>query len=149
MSTRSAIILKVAPGQYAGIYCHNDGYVKEPGVGHLLHTHYRDPLKIAGLIALGFLSELGSEIGEEHDFNERRAHGPTPTTRNWCLAYHRDRGEWLERVPGPTWLHVAYDIAHDGYVYVYEDGTWSVARGGSEFLEPLADVLAVLSGETA
>ncbi len=132
MSTRSAIIAHLpATNIYRGIYCHNDGYIDAPhGVGHVLHTHFRDRAKVEQLIALGDISSLGAEIGEKHNFNENRD--------GVCRAYHRDHGDDFNVADGPTWAEVAAQIGHNGYVYVFENDRWLVSVAGTR-LTPLAD----------
>jgi hypothetical protein len=103
-------------GKYHGIYCHSDGYLDWNG--RILLKHYRDPAKVAQLVALGDLSSI-SEQGE-------------PT------AYHRDRGEHYDDVApqvDATATAVADRLDHDGYVYVFEDGAWTVNG------QPLQDAL--------
>ena len=117
MSTRSAIIMKTDQG-YAGIYCHHDGY--EEGVGQTLLDHYKDERKVAELIALGDISVLGKRVTPigPHSFNNKE----DDTT----VAYHRDRGEEKSGpIIGATAKEVAYEIGHNGYCYVFEDGNWT------------------------
>jgi hypothetical protein len=116
MSTRSAIIMKT-PNGYAGIYCHFDGY--EDGVGQQLLDHYTDPAKVAALIELGDISSLGERVAPigPHSF-DKRENGTT-------TAYHRDRGEEkIQARTGATINDVAFEIGHNGYVYVF-DGKWT------------------------
>lgn len=121
MSTRSAIITKTKDG-YSGVYCHWDGYLE--GVGHTLRDHYTDDKKVQELIALGEISILGERVGpiNHHSFNIPEA-GTT-------LAYHRDRGEPLNIITGPTAKSVADRIGHNGHVYVWNGKRW--AHNGKE-----------------
>ena len=84
MSTRSYIAKELEDGSVRYIYCHFDGYVEHNG--RILVDHYSDSDKVNQLLDLGDLSYLSEEIGEKQDFNQ-------PTSRTWCLAYGRDRGE--------------------------------------------------------
>ena len=84
MATRSAIGMKTPEGKIKAIYCHWDGYVDNNG--RILLNDYTDTEKVKSLINLGDLSSLRSEIGEKQDFDN-------PQSENYCLAYHRDRGE--------------------------------------------------------
>lgn len=98
MATRSSISIRNADGSYTGIYCHWDGYLSNNG--RILCEHYTNEDKIRELMALGDISVLGEEIGEQHPFD-----GPCmfsdPNAYNaykakfgsWCKAYRRDRGE--------------------------------------------------------
>jgi len=118
MSTRSAIIQKIEGG-YRGIYCHFDGYPQ--GVGRTLieENQYNTDDDVTELINLGDLSELAPYI-------------------NNTRAYHRDFGEkWEENDPvrGKTVAEVADKIDHNGYVYVWENGSWTVNG------EPLPDAV--------
>lgn len=116
MSTRSAIIRQTETGKFEGIYCHSDGYVEEPGVGHTLHHHYQDPDKVAALIGLGDISALHENVSPtgQHSFDSRED-GTT-------CAYHRDRGEpWKDVKPtqGHSVRSVARNIDHQ-YLYLYD-----------------------------
>lgn len=118
MSTRSAILQKTENG-YRGIYCHFDGY--EEGVGATLLEHYQDEDKITRLLDLGSISSLDERVEpvgkHSYDIPEK---GTT-------IAYHRDRGEKEQpAIEGPTVEAVAPKIGHNGYVYVWEDGEWTV-----------------------
>ena len=84
MATRSSISIRNEDGTYTGIYAHWDGYLSNNG--RILEQHYTNEEKIRQLMALGSLSSLRPEIGERQDFNQ-------PTSKDWCLAYGRDRGE--------------------------------------------------------
>lgn len=84
MATRSIIAKENDNGTYTGIYCHNDGYPEHNG--RILASYYSDENKVDELLALGDISSLGSEIGEQHSFNDY-------THPEWTKAYKRDRGE--------------------------------------------------------
>jgi hypothetical protein len=104
MSTRSAIIMKDGDG-YKGVYCHSDGYLSWNG--KILLENYQDENKVRELIGLGDLSILRPELDS-------------------TTAYARDRGEVLNVAVGPTIKSVAKQIAHNGYVYVFENGGWHI-----------------------
>ena len=77
------------------VYCHWDGYLEHNGA--ILQEHY-DSAKANNLVALGNLSSLRPEIGEQHAFSkfelpaeERDAF--ELATENMCTFYGRDRGE--------------------------------------------------------
>lgn len=133
MSTRSAIIERKSDGTYRGIYCHFDGYVE--GVGKKLAAHYTDPALVTALLDLGDISSLGARLAPEgpHSFDDREQ-GAT-------VAYMRDRGETgCEARTGATAKDVAGMIGHNGYVYVFEDGSWTV--NGKSIDQALADEAA-------
>jgi len=130
MSTRSAIITKTETG-YAGIYCHFDGY--EEGIGSILEEYYKDQDKVDRLIDLGDISSLGGRVEPigSHSYDDREE-GTT-------VAYHRDRGEGKSPAKiGASIESVAKQIGHNGYVYVFEDGTWSV--NGRRLSDVLAEI---------
>jgi hypothetical protein len=85
MATRSTIALEYADGTVDQIYCHWDGYLENNG--QILAQHYTDPFKVQKLMELGDMSSLNENIGEAHDFDDRRA------SDNQCTFYGRDRGE--------------------------------------------------------
>lgn len=130
MGTRSSIAIKTEDGIKA-IYCHWDGYVDHNG--KLLNEFYNTTDKVNELIALGDLSSLGSQIGQQHDFDAK--YGPEPQldlTGNWCLAYGRDRGEtgteaqtfkdigsWVE-AEAERWCE---------YFYLFDGQDWIVSNG--------------------
>lgn len=82
MSTRSVIAIREGE-LFKSVYCHFDGYPEHNGV--ILYKHY-DLEKTKQLIALGDLSSLGEEIGQQHDFSDI-------TKPKWCKFYGRDRQE--------------------------------------------------------
>lgn len=127
MSTRSAIIEKTATG-YRGIYCHYDGYLE--GVGQTLLEHYGDPAKVSRLLDLRDISVLGERVEPTgpHSY-ARKEEGAT-------VAYRRDRGEPIpDAVTGATIESVASQIGHNGYVYVFENGGWTI--GGKPIKEAI------------
>ena len=85
MATRSTIALEFADGTVGQVYCHWDGYLEHNGA--ILLKHYSDPFKVRELIDLGDVSSLHANIGEKHDFDDRRAGDEQ------CTFYGRDRGE--------------------------------------------------------
>jgi hypothetical protein len=119
MSTRSRIGIvrdsNATKVVVESIYCHFDGYPE--GVGQMLLDHWTDPERVEQLITLGDMSSLGSEIGEQHDFDthmpnlwgmreefegmspeeeaaaRKRIEEESPYGKGWCLFYGRDRGE--------------------------------------------------------
>ena len=111
MGTRSAIVVHDGHHQnYRGIYCHWDGYPEYNGM--ILLEHYVDPNKVSELIALGSLSILGEEIGEQQDFNK--------PVEGWCLAYGRDRGEEDTAAKQFDTLDEVFNYYHGcDYVYIF------------------------------
>lgn len=140
MATRSLIAHQLPDGVVSIIYCHWGGYLEYNGV--VLRRYYSDPAKLEALIALGGLSELGTQIGEKHEW---RSHSDDPIRSNWCLAYHRDRGEALEIARIPSEQVMDYAATSDAeFLYLFRDGGWWVAeRTGWEWgvLVPIADAL--------
>lgn len=84
MSTNARIGVENEDGTVTSAYTHWDGYPSHHAP--ILSEHYADPAKLRELLALGDLSSLAPEIGEQHDFESREHPG-------WCLFYARDRGE--------------------------------------------------------
>ena len=80
--------------------------------------------KVNQLLDLGDLSYLSEEIGEKQDFNQ-------PTSRTWCLAYGRDRGE--DGVSAKITPSRSYFIKVLGdnvdYVYLFRDHCDAELRG--------------------
>ena len=89
MSTRSMIGIEGEDGKIRAVYCHWDGYLEHNG--RILLNNYVDRDKIEELVNLGSLSFLSEEIGEKHKFETA-----VDEHRNWCCAYHRDRGDDLD-----------------------------------------------------
>jgi hypothetical protein len=124
MSTRSAIIMRLKNGSYAGIYCHFDGYCAG-GVGRTLLDHYQDPEKVRALIELGDISTLGERVDPigPHGFGCGEG---LPREDGTTCAYMRDRGEKdCEAKVGKTLKSVVDKIGHNGYVYVFAGGLWT------------------------
>jgi len=138
MGTRSIIALDLSTPKplkvgYRAAYCHWDGYVEDPGVGHVLQNHYTGVNKIKRLLALGEMSSLGTDIGEKHEF-EQRAEDDATTT-----YYTRDRGDdWELCKPKdfivlPEVLCYADEMGTE-YIYIFSRGTkiWEVAFRSSQ-----------------
>jgi len=150
MGTRSRIA--VMHGDVCkSVYCHWDGYLSFNG--EILAKHY-DSAKANQLVALGDLSSLRPELGEEHPFSqfEVEMSGDEYDAKygDMCTFYGRDRGE-----KSTEWQvdHTFEDFLErcDGccaeYYYVMKDGVWHVGTtyksdvvlGGK--LVPLAEAL--------
>lgn len=103
MATRSLIGMQVENG-IKTMYCHWDGYLSEVGVR--LATHYTDPVKVAKLIELGYISGLGLAI--ERCVRPDPSIAPTlhagakldnlwdEAGQEWEYLYTRE-GKWLVR----------------------------------------------------
>jgi hypothetical protein len=113
MATRSLIGKQNADGTITNIYCHWDGYPEHNGV--ILQEHYSSPTKVDQLLALGNLSYLSDEIGEQQDFNDIKSHKD-----NWCLAYGRDRGEKNQEA-GTVTRKEFFDNTGIDYLYIYNN----------------------------
>lgn len=128
MGTRSRIA--VMHGTVCkSVYCHWDGYLEHNGA--ILQEHY-DSTKANELIALGDLSSLGTQIGEQHPFSPHFDEGSkiayeAAKEAGYCTFYARDRGE-----KGTEWK-VAHtfeefldqvDACGGEYYYVMENGVW-------------------------
>jgi hypothetical protein len=111
------------------VYCHWDGYLEHNGA--ILLEHYGS-VKANNLVALGDLSSLHPEIGEQHPFSHHDVEGMSLEQYNelyddMCVFYGRDRGE----------SDVGYKVAHTleefldqckscdaEYYYIMKDGQW-------------------------
>jgi hypothetical protein len=124
MATRSFIAMENESG-FKSVYAHWDGGFS--GVGATLHAHYQDPKKIAALIENGDISELGSEIGEKHDFEDR-------THPEWTKFYGRDRGDDgnnTQAYQADTLSELRQIAKGSGceYLYIYRmDGNWYFSK---------------------
>jgi len=122
MGTRSTIAIQNEDGTVTGIYCHWDGYTAHNG--RILQENYTDEAKVRELIALGDLSSLGAELGEQQDFDNLSTHND-----NWCLAYGRDRGE--TDVEAKTYAsHDDFlEVMGQEYDYLFTPGKgWTIER---------------------
>ena len=117
MATRSLIGKVNSDGTITDIYCHYDGYPQHNGV--VLQEHYASPIKVDQLLALGNLSVLGEEIGEQQDFNNR-----STQNEKWCLAYGRDRREPNQQAITHT-REQFFNTGHGvDYLYLYNNNEW-------------------------
>jgi hypothetical protein len=125
VSTRSRIGIQRDNGTVRSIYCHFDGY--ESGVGATLLEHYTNEKKIRSLIALGDLSYLGPELGEDvgpDRFDKRyQKDAVIPEEwENWTMAYRRDRGE--KNVNAITHPADRWPDSWQEYEYLWRNGSW-------------------------
>jgi len=129
MGTRSTIAIKHGE-RIKAVYCHWDGYVE--GVGATLHEHYQASPKANNLIALGNISSLQAEIGEQHAFSKFDTPGIEMRVHNedWCTFYGRDRGEQGQEFKSfgseAEWMDY-YDGSGAEYYYVMDNGVWYVS----------------------
>ena len=124
MATRSLIGKLNSDGTVTCIYCHWDGYPSHNGV--LLQEYWDTPFKVDQLLALGDLSSLGSEIGEQQDFNGFR-------NRDWCMAYRRDRNQSNTGAKTVSREDFFGDGDYIDYFYLYnEDFEWECYHSGME-----------------
>ena len=116
MATRSLIGKLNSDGTITHIYCHWDGYPSHNGF--LLQEYWDTPYKVDQLLALGDLSSLGKEIGEQQDFNGSR-------NRDWCMAYGRDRNQSNTGARTVSREDFFGDEDYIDYFYLYnEDFEW-------------------------
>lgn len=127
MSTRSRIGILRKDGSIDSIYCHLDGYPE--GVGIELHEHYRDRTKVNNLIDLGDISHLEKYLNP--DPNKIHEFGYDTEQPNVVVAYHRDRGEKLNKLHSKGMKEFNdYCLKSDQeYAYLYnpENRDWKVA----------------------
>jgi hypothetical protein len=133
MATRSLIGKLNSDGTVTCIYCHWDGYPSHNGV--LLQEYWNTPYKVDQLLALGDLSSLGSEIGEQQDFNGFR-------NRDWCMAYGRDRGQSNTGAKTVSREDFFGDGDYIDYFYLYnEDFEWECYYEGELVNIPTVEVV--------
>ena len=133
MATRSLIGKLNSDGTVTHIYCHWDGYPSHNGV--LLQEYWDTPFKVDQLLALGDLSSLGSEIGEQQDFNGFR-------NRDWCMAYGRDRNQSNTGAKTVSREDFFGDGDYIDYFYLYnEDFEWECYYEGELVNIPTVEVI--------
>lgn len=130
MATRSTIAMKTPEGKIRAIYCHWDGYIDHNG--KILIGNYTTTEKVKQLIDLGDISSLREEVGEKHSFDRNHDEPELPMTDNWCLAYHRDRGEEWSGVAPQTYDHIGdwvqgFDMGVE-YCYLWDGQDWLVHK---------------------
>ena len=94
MSTRSLIGRLNADKTVDFVYCHWNG--SPIWNGTILHVNYQNADAVDSLLALGNISVLGRQIGEEHSFDRRCSdtmYERELSAKGWTTAYIRDRGE--------------------------------------------------------
>ena len=129
MGTRSRIGV-MHGDKLKSVYCHWDGYLEHNG--RILQEHY-DSAKANHLVALGDISSLREEIGEEHPFS---GYDVTPNISHekynelygkMTTFYGRDRGEsgvdFTVDQSYNEFLSKDYDYE---YYYIMNDGVWYV-----------------------
>ncbi len=150
MGTRSRIGV-MHGDKVKSVYCHWDGYLEHNGA--ILQKYY-DSAKANNLVALGDLSSLAPEIGEEHPFGY---HGTDMSAEEYnakfsgmCTFYGRDRGEtgteWQVANTFEEFLEQA-DRCDAEYYYIMKDGVWYV--GDTYSSSPLSKKLTVLADALA
>ena len=132
MGTRSRI--GVMHGDVCkSVYCHWDGYLEHNGV--ILQEHY-DSAKANNLVALGDLSALRPEIGDQHAFSQFEVDDMDRedfirTTENMCTFYGRDRleenTEFKADLTFETFFERAKGCGAEWY-YIMRDGVWYVGN---------------------
>lgn len=117
MSTRSRIGMQNVDGSISSIYCHYDGYITGVGAACLIRWCSRE--SVSALLSLGDISSLGDDMLS-------------------TVAYHRDRGESLEkprldRTPHEYLLNAAASgIEFCYYIDVNGDWLWAECAAASE-----------------
>jgi hypothetical protein len=144
MATRSAIAV-MHGDRVKGVYCHWDGYPE--GVGVTLINHY-DNTKANHLVALGNISSLAPEIGEQHPFSSLESDLSRDEYDqrygNMTTFYGRDRGEEEQEWQSFASLdEFVQNFEHMGceYFYVLQDHTWKYTTGPDRPLRDLANDL--------
>jgi hypothetical protein len=132
MGTRSRI--GVMHGDVCkSVYCHWDGYLEHNGV--ILQEHY-DSAKANNLVALGDLSALRPEIGDQHAFSQFEVDDMDRddfirTTENMCTFYGRDRLEENTEFKADLNFDAFFERAEGcgaEWYYIMRDGIWYVGN---------------------
>ena len=128
MGTRS--LIGVMHGdKVKSVYCHWDVYLEHNGA--ILQEHYNSA-KANNLVALGDLSSLGTQIGEQHPFSPHFDEGSKAVydaamEAGYCTFYGRDRGEknteWKVANTFDEFLEQADGCGAEFY-YIMKDGVW-------------------------
>ena len=147
MGTRSRIGV-MHGDKVKSVYCHWDGYLEHNG--QILQEHY-DSAKANHLVALGDLSSLQKQIGEEHPFGY---HGTDMSAEEYntkfsdmCTFYGRDRGETgTDFKVAHTFAEFLEQADNCGaeYYYIMKDGVWYCGTT-YENTHPLSKTLTALS----
>jgi hypothetical protein len=147
MGTRSRIGV-MHGDKVKSVYCHWDGYLEHNG--QILQEHY-DSAKANHLVALGDLSSLQKQIGEEHPFGyhgtDMSADEYNDKFRDMCTFYGRDRGEeGTDFKVAHTFAEFLKQADNCGaeYYYIMRDGVWYCGTT-YENTNPLSKTLTVLS----
>lgn len=124
MSTNASVHVKCGDGQVRSIYVHWDGYVEDPGVGHMLRSHYNTQELAEELIMMGDCSSLDATLDDS-------------------TFYNRDRNEdWSDVKFNESFnLNESLEANSQQYDYYFDTSQWHLVRGG-EFL-PLKEGTSV------
>lgn len=126
MGTRSCIAVKLEDGSFRGVYCHWDGYPSWNG--RILHDSYNSKELALAVVDLGNLSQLRPNLTPDPS----RPHTYDDSQDGVTVAYHRDRGsenDEFVQYTGKTVKALA-DKVDCKYIYVFEDGAWTVREWG-------------------
>ena len=132
MGTRSRI--GVMHGDVCkSVYCHWDGYLEHNGV--ILQENY-DSAKANHLVALGDLSSLGTQIGEQHPFSPHFDEGSkvvydAAKEAGYCTFYGRDRSESGTEFKSDYTFETFFERAEGcgaEWYYIMRDGVWYVGN---------------------
>lgn len=150
MGTRSRIGV-MHGDKCKSVYCHWDGYLEHNG--KILQEHY-DSARANHLVALGDLSSLRPNIGEEHPFSsfdvDMSREDYDAKFGDMCTFYGRDRGETGTEFQVDTDFKSFLERCDNccaEYYYIMKDGVWYVgdtynSSPISGKLVPLTEALA-------
>ncbi len=109
MATRSLIAIKNPDDTYDAVYCHFDGYPKDPGVGYKLKKHYTSEEKIRELINGGAMSSLGAEVKDCEFY----------TKSGEELKVHRSKTlTELKKHAEKVWCEYVYTFNHSKWTHI-------------------------------
>ena len=130
------------------IYCHNDGYVKTPGLGSVLVKHFDTERDVQKLIDIGDLSFLYDNISlDEAEELASRTSCAVEEINDCCAAFYIGRDSrsaqrfHLEDYVSPksSFRKDAWDIE---YFYLFADNEWYVSCAETEWnFEPVLTLM--------
>ena len=134
MSTKSSISI-YENEIYAGVYCHNDGYLSHNG--RILLHNYTTAKDVKELISFGDMSSLGEKISPDPSFPHTRGIAQNGV----CVFYHRDDGESKDDTKAYVDINEESFYAHQSqqYDYLFKENKWFWRMNGKGEWKPLTE----------
>lgn len=127
MATRGYIGRLNDDGTITTVFSQSNNYLAANG--WLLATHYTDPAKVAALIALDSICEIGLDLGAPHDWACAPARIVPGGWLPWCQSFARDRGDRrlvAQTVDLATWPALAAQQDAE-MVFLFDGAHWRCA----------------------